>query len=144
MKRRILVAYDGSDLSQEALQEAELQATSVPDTEVFVLSVVTQSGPITNTGIARNIESEIAEDLRTKLQKVLEDFTAEDTTVFTEVVTDNTQRNAGKKISEYAKEHDIDLIIVGSRGLGGVQRVLLGSVSTQVVQYAECRVLVIK
>lgn len=61
MKRRILVSYDGSDLSKEALQEARLQAAGVPETEVYVISVVTQAGPNTNMVLARDIEMEIAE-----------------------------------------------------------------------------------
>ena len=43
MKRRILVAYDGSDLSKKAIQEAELQATVTFDSEVYILSVVRQT-----------------------------------------------------------------------------------------------------
>jgi len=37
-----------------------------------------------------------------------------------------------------------DLIVVGSRGLTGLDRFMLGSVSTQVVQHASCSVLVVK
>jgi nucleotide-binding universal stress UspA family protein len=39
---------------------------------------------------------------------------------------------------------DADLIVVGSRGLNPVQRILLGSVSSKVVHRAECDVLVVR
>lgn len=91
MKRRILVAYDDSDLSKEALQEAKLQATGVPETEVHVILVVTQAGPTTNIVIARNIEMEIAESLRPKMQATKEEFEAEEITVHTKVMVDYRQ-----------------------------------------------------
>jgi nucleotide-binding universal stress UspA family protein len=36
------------------------------------------------------------------------------------------------------------LTVIGSRGLGGIRRALLGSVSDSVVQHAYCRVLVVR
>ncbi len=144
MKRRILVAYDGSDLSKEAFQEARLQAAGVPGTEVHVISVVTQTGPNTNIVMARNIEMEIAESLRPEMQTIKEEFEAEDIVVYTDVLVDHSQRNAGDKVCEYADDHEIDLIIVGSRGLGGVKKLLLGSVSTNIVHHATCPILIIK
>jgi len=41
-----------------------------------------------------------------------------------------------------AEEHECDLIVVGARGLGAVERVLLGSVSESVLRHAGCAVLV--
>ncbi|TRM11773.1 universal stress protein [Lentibacillus cibarius] len=144
MKRKILVAYDGSELSREALNEAKLQARGVPETEVYILSVVTQAGPSANVAVARSMEWELADNLKSELKEIEEEFQADDITVYTDVVIDVAQRNAGEKICTYAEEHDLNLIIIGSRGLGGVKRLLLGSVSTRVVQHAHCPVLVIK
>jgi nucleotide-binding universal stress UspA family protein len=43
---------------------------------------------------------------------------------------------------ETARRDDVDLIVVGHRGLSGVARVLLGSVSEHVARHASCSVLV--
>ena len=43
-----------------------------------------------------------------------------------------------------AEQDDYDLVIVGSRGLGGVTRFLTGSVSSRVVTHAPCSVLVVR
>jgi nucleotide-binding universal stress UspA family protein len=45
-------------------------------------------------------------------------------------------------ICDYAAQHDADLIVVGARGLGSARRILLGSISQQVVLHAHCPVLV--
>ncbi len=47
-------------------------------------------------------------------------------------------------ILEFAASNDIDLIVMGSRGLGIVKGVLLGSVSQYIVEQAKCPVLVVK
>jgi nucleotide-binding universal stress UspA family protein len=44
----------------------------------------------------------------------------------------------------YAESHKVDLIIMGSRGLGGFKKLLLGSVASGVSQHAKCPVLIVK
>lgn len=48
------------------------------------------------------------------------------------------------KIIEIAEQEKADLIVLGSRGLGGVGRFLLGSVSDRVLHHAHCSVLIVK
>lgn len=52
--------------------------------------------------------------------------------------------DAATVVLEYAREHSIDLIVAGSRGLSRIQSWLLGSVSRKLVHYADCSVLIIK
>jgi len=52
--------------------------------------------------------------------------------------------DAATEIIDYAREAQIDLITVGSRGLGEFKSWLLGSVSRKLVHYADCSVLVVK
>ncbi|NJR50817.1 MAG: universal stress protein [Leptolyngbyaceae cyanobacterium CSU_1_3] len=49
-----------------------------------------------------------------------------------------------EEIIRLANIYDADLIVIGSRGLRGMQRILLGSVSSQIVADAPCSVLVVK
>lgn len=47
-------------------------------------------------------------------------------------------------ILESAREHEVQLIVVGARGLKGIKRFLLGSVSQKVVMHASCSVLIVR
>jgi len=49
-----------------------------------------------------------------------------------------------REVVRIAKKRDVDLVVVGSHGLGGIKRFLLGSVSDQVLAYAPCSVLIVR
>jgi len=51
---------------------------------------------------------------------------------------------AADKIIETAKTQNVDLIVIGSRGLGGIKEIFLGSVSDRVADEAKCPVLIVK
>jgi nucleotide-binding universal stress UspA family protein len=47
-------------------------------------------------------------------------------------------------IIDYAKRNDIDLIVVGTKGLTGLEKFLMGSVASNVIAHAHCPVLAIR
>ena len=51
---------------------------------------------------------------------------------------------AAAEIVDLAEDIGAGLIVMGSRGLGGIRRALMGSVSDSVVRYAHCPVLVVR
>ncbi len=51
---------------------------------------------------------------------------------------------AAASIVEYAKEHEIDIIVMGTHGRTGLSRLLMGSVAEAVVRGAECPVITVK
>lgn len=61
-----------------------------------------------------------------------------------EVSTEVLQGPPAEAILEVAKDRQVDLIVMGSRGLGQFVGLLLGSQSQKVVQHAECPVLIVK
>ena len=132
---RIVVGYDGSDAAKRALQRAADFAKE-GDRIVVVASAEphTKSGP---TGGALRDPSEFQhrrDDLEQAKQFVSEQG------LDAELV--EAQGDPGTAIVEAAS--DTDLIIVGSRGLNPLQRMLLGSVSSKVVHRAPCDVLVVR
>jgi nucleotide-binding universal stress UspA family protein len=52
--------------------------------------------------------------------------------------------NPYEEIVDEAKEMGADLIVIGSQGLRGLERLLLGSTTERVVQYSPCAVLIVK
>ncbi|MFC0524695.1 universal stress protein [Pontibacillus salicampi] len=140
--RKVLVAYDGSDLAKKALKEAMLQNREGEQVDVHIVTVVNPKGPYSNPGLYKSIERDLKEKAEMELEELLDmyqkDYPAAILT--TEVLTGNP----GNQIAEYAKEHQIDIITIGSRGLGSVKELFLGSVSHRVVQQADCKVMVVK
>jgi nucleotide-binding universal stress UspA family protein len=59
-------------------------------------------------------------------------------------ITVLTDHAPAKAICEYAEEHGVDLIVVGSHGRGGVERWLIGSVAERVVRHASSNVYVVR
>jgi len=69
---------------------------------------------------------------------------AEDRNVSYDVMTEAPVgiTNPGRRIVTAAEDCAADIIVIGARGLGGIGRLLLGSVSSYVVHHAPCSVLV--
>jgi nucleotide-binding universal stress UspA family protein len=56
----------------------------------------------------------------------------------------NSRRPVDYVILEYAKKERIDLIVIGTRGRGGLSKLVLGSVASRIITYSHCPVLVAK
>lgn len=52
--------------------------------------------------------------------------------------------NAAQRILSVASDQKVDLIVMGSRGLGDIKSFLLGSVSDRVAHHAHCPVLIVR
>ena len=139
---RILVAYDGSDLAKKALDEAVLLTSCNPTTEIHVVHVVKIVKPV--TGGEFGVEKYVNENMYKEGEEVLagiKDFLSRiPNPVKTFVIGDYNPSDA---IISHAKEDDCDLIVMGSRGLGGI-KMFLGSVSHTVIQRSEISVLIVK
>jgi len=60
------------------------------------------------------------------------------------VTSDVVFGSPAKGIVDYARDHAINLIVMGTHGRGGVAHLLLGSVAERVVRTAECPVLTVR
>jgi|SRR5690625_3172740 len=144
MHKKILVAYDGSVLSRQAIETAKYYASQDKSIEIHVVSVIETTGPHTNIHMKRNIMNELKEKMQPQMDKIAEEFMTKNITIKTDILSVEHKENPGGLLCEYANSNNIDLIIMGCRGLGNIRQVILGSVSNNVVQNANCSVLIIK
>jgi len=73
---------------------------------------------------------------------ILEKAKKSDVNIQTDIIV--ATKSVSSEIVDYANKFNADLIIVGTRGRSGLKRMLLGSVASEVVKYADCPVLIIK
>ena len=144
MFSKILVAADGSESSLLASKYAASLATKLGCKVTLIHVVEPTPFPFTYGGITqeqrRQIEQQIKESGRAILR--LNQKPLADSQVPAEL--ELREGRPGDMICQFAEEGEFDLIIIGNRGSGMVSRVLLGSVSQEVVRAAPCPVLVVR
>lgn len=142
--KNILVAYDGSPLSQQAITVAKNQIKNEENAKIDIVNVIRSTGPRTNVQLARSMHEDLKKEKLSELAPLKDEFPKDDADISIEVLISENNENPGKQICQYAEEKQIDLIIMGSRGLGKVRKILLGSVSNYVVQRAMCPIFIVK
>jgi len=142
---KILVAVDGSNPSFNASNYA-IDLPKRYDAELNVLIIVSpvpySQFEYANIGRMKEIETIEKEKAQQKLDKVKQKATEKKVSVKTDVLIKYT--SVVKEIVEYAEKMKIDMIVIGSRGVTGFKKLLLGSVASGVVTYLHCPVLVVK
>ncbi|MBO8172942.1 MAG: universal stress protein [Bacillaceae bacterium] len=138
---RIQVAYDGSELSEKALDMAITLAKQDKQVQLGVTHVITSSSHHDVYGMP---EVDLLESAREEAHKLMEDVKKKLDELPNKTRTYILEGNPGKVLVDFAKKNDVDLIIIGSRGLSGFKEFFMGSVSHHVVQKSHCPVLVVK
>ena len=145
MYQNILVPLDGSENAYKTLTHAGNLAKKF-DSQVNVLSVFRHHSHIEKSiSMVRPREPENLDDV---LSAYAKDVVAHGKAILKEQGVDKVKGfikmgTASKKILQFAKKHDIDLIIISSTGNGDLRGYLLGGVSHKVTGLAKCPVLVI-
>jgi nucleotide-binding universal stress UspA family protein len=153
MFRKILVAVDGSEPSNRALKyAAELALRFGAELKVLVVVPKVMLPAFPNEGIGTvpaALYSEVdryQERARAAYQKVLEDSIRVVRETHPEVRVEGVLREGrpSSTIVEMADKEGVDLIVMGSRGLGGIMGWVLGSTSRRVVDSCTKPILVVK
>ncbi len=147
---KILLAMDGSEPSFRAAKHA-IHLAKVENAEVTALHVlenVKQGGVIGlrarygDIKIVKAFLKYSEEKARHWMEKVEEEAKSNGVKVKTEIIPD--QSSKAEEILKFAEKNKIDIIIIGTRGLTGFKKMILGSVANAIVGNAKCPVLIIK
>ncbi len=147
--KRILVAVDGSEESMAAADYAiSIAAKEKTHSELFLLHVVPSEIKFGHSsGLFGIVPPKFREHMEQEADRWFAKIKAKAAntggiTISTEVIS--TGASPQVAIVEYAERINTDLIVVGTRGMSGVKKMLLGSVASGVLTYSHCPVLVVK
>ena len=146
---KIVVGIDGSEESMKAaeyaisiakLYNAELNAITVLTSDIGYIysSPGVESPPLTVKEIVL-----LAEDEAKKwFDEIKEKANKKGIQLKTESIV--AKKSLLNTILEYVEEHNINLVVAGTRGRSGIKKMLLGSIASGLITYSPCPVLVIK
>ena len=134
----ILVAYDGSEHSQRALHKAILVA-QCSQARLQVLYAYDKIPPYLGEPNLQHMIDRSVEKAQLTLEQAVQDLKASRLEFHSNIL----EGPAAEAILRVAELENCDLIVMGSRGLGMVQGLLLGSVSYRVLHHAACPVLIV-
>jgi len=153
MYRHILVTLDGSAMSESVLPHVEAIARSCrPGGKITLLQVVPPLHIF--QGLERSLppheQEQLEKDATAHVREYLKDTAARLHTDTVPVATEVLHGEVEKRIVDYAHQHDVDLIMIGTHGHSEFRRLIIGSVAEKVAHGAcipvflvrppECRV----
>lgn len=137
----ILVAIDGSDASQRALNRA-VEEAKVWNARLHVIYIV-------ETGLFSSLPADNTVEIMYRvLEKegnvVIEQAKKHAAEKGVNIITHIKQGHAGSEVVSLAEKEKIDLIMIGSHGKSQADRILIGSVSTYVVTHSKVTTMVVR
>ena len=145
---KILVAIDGSEASMDAANYA-VEMARKDNANLIGLTVLDLSKPryLTASFIAAPTYGlRELQGLKEHAQKWLDNVATlahkSNIQFKSQIIEDSL--SVESSILDYAENENIDLIVIGTRGMSGFKKMLLGSVASKIVSYSSCPVLVVK
>lgn len=145
---KILLAVDGSSFSDAAIEEvarrpwpSQSEVKVITAAETPVMMAVEPWAP--SPAYFEQLDKSVREAGEAVISRTLSKLkTAEEKTL--KITSAIIQKPAREAIVEEAEHWGADLIVMGSRGLGAWNRLLLGSVSSGVLHHAKCSVEIVR
>ena len=139
---RILVGYDGSDNARRALSRAiDLAKQSKGELRIVVVADTMSYATTASEGMYKRFNEQTKENAENLASAALD---AAKAAGIKDVYASAEEGQPADMILTLATEYKVNLIVVGRRGMRALERFLMGSVSTAVINHAKCDVLVVK
>ena len=135
--KHILVALDDSDTSKEGLDKA-INLAKLSGAKITGVNAVVVHPTLVST--VTSYRSYLTKEAEKMLDSAKESCEKQGIQFTSEVL----QGSPASKIAEFAEKQNVDLIVIGSRGLGGIKGKILGSVANSIVHESKVSVLVVK
>ena len=141
--KKILVAYDGSPHSKEALDWA-IDLSLLSQAQIVAVKVFegNQLFMAAETGGAKFLET--LEEMRREDRRLMEEAAAIGRSKGVTVTGEILQGNIAAEIIAYANQNNVDMIVTGTKGHGALAELLMGSVTRNLISLAHIPVLVVK
>lgn len=141
--KKILVAFDSSGFSNRAFKNA-LDIAIPRTSKVTVVTVVTGTYQ-PSIGFTMKYSQEMLKKHSSFLKKIFQKLSADakkkNLNLSFKILHDPS---VSKAILNYVNSHKVDLIVMGSHGRTGLNKMLLGSVANEISHKAKCSVMVVK
>jgi nucleotide-binding universal stress UspA family protein len=137
---KILVAVDGSENSEKALDTAINLAAELKDQLLIVTAV--DISHLYGEGVV--VPQESMDSVYSKAHEILNKAKSKAENEKVSCITEVLEGEPSRSILDYSTTNGAGLIVTGSRGLSAAKRIFLGSVSTRIVQESSIPVLVVK
>jgi len=140
---KLLLPVDGSDNALRAVKHAlDSQTWYREPPEYHLLNVQSPiaSGAVKMFISQRQLDDYYHEEGATQLQAARELLTAAGVTFHAKIIVGEIESS----VKRYAKEQAVSMIVMGTRGMGAVRNMVLGSIAAKIIYSAELPVLLIK
>lgn len=141
---RILYPTDFSDPSACALKYAAEMAKKF-GAELVLLHVLLDESQMVSFYLPQLTVKNLSKDMEDGARAKMEEFIKEtDTLDGISYSTEMVKGIADDEIVKYAKENDVDMIVIGTHGRTGLEHVIFGSTAEKVVRSSPCPVLTVR
>lgn len=139
---KVLISFDNSQAARNALNFAIKMKTIVDEYYIaYVTPTVIGAGPTFDAYVPASVYQR-QEQTADNVLKAAQELTEKTGITATFLKLDAAGDQVARVIVNTAREHGVDLIVTGTRKLAGLSRVLLGSVSTEIIKISEVPTLV--
>jgi len=138
MFKNIILAFDGSEYSQRALEHAK-SMTERYEANLWLVHVFSHTSDLLGYEDFEKLYAKRKSAGQAILDKAKKKLGSTTLKVYEELI-DGAEAEAILKVAE---NHQADLIVMGTRGFGAVKGLLVGSVSRKVIHLSTCPVMVV-
>ncbi|KUK45428.1 MAG: universal stress protein [Methanothrix sp.] len=146
MYRKILIATDGSDRSMKSSRHGVKLAKSL-GSDVLVLHVINEmaiSKVIASLLRKGTSEEDLRETLKASAERIVAEVAKMGEASGVRVEPLIREGDPASRILDAARVENVDLILMGSHGEGGITKRLIGSVAQKVLNWSDAPVMIVR